>query len=297
MPDKTPAPKPKYKVEEVVDDESISSDTKTKREELRAHEAEHEHKRETSESETVTPQPEKEETPPSTQSELPKVTSFSLVDHPKEEESELHEEAREDPIAPETEPGESSPESEVSSNEIQEWLQSVRPDTSQVPPRAGGGMGKFLALFLTLLIIAALGGGVYYYRSNVEGNPLTQNETSKTEEKVETTPAAQTPTPTIPQVDLSSLKVQILNGSGVAGEAGKAQSYLEKPGFKSFKTGNASSFNFTDTTVALKANTPEEVFTEAQKALSDYYQNVVKADKPLPESSEFDIVVTIGKKK
>lgn len=311
MPDKTSAPKPKYKVEEVVDDETPISEIKSKPEEITSTATAEPEKPVEAKPEVPEPvkteEPVKEETPapqPETTTELPKVTSFSLVDHPKEEEtSEPVEEKKEEVVAeaPEsqTPPAPGAADSDVSSNEIQEWLQSVRPDTTQAPVKSGGGLGKVLAIFLTILIIAALGGGVYYYRANVQGNDQVAqtNDEEATQPETQTTPAAETPTPTQASADLSKLKVQILNGSGVAGEAGKAQSYLEKPGFKEFTTGNASSFNFTDTTVAVKANTPESAFTEAQKALSDYYQNVVKADKALEDSSQYDLVVTIGKKK
>jgi hypothetical protein len=191
-------------------------------------------------------------------------------------------------------------EKDVPTNEISEWLQSVRPDNAKEMSKSAGGKGKFVAIALIVLILAALAGGVYYYRSNVGDSEPSDLKKEVTDVKVETstTPAVtQTPAPTAAVIDLSKYKLQILNGAGVSGEAGKAQSYLQTAGFKSFKTGNAATFNFVATEVSMKKDTPEEVFTKIKSSMESYYTEVKKSDKVLDEKSEFDVVVTVGKRK
>jgi hypothetical protein len=301
MPNKDSSAKPRsrYHVEEVVEEETPK----------------HKHIDEPSEKHV-------EEKHPHT---APKITSFSMMDRPSAKAEEVESSEKSEPeevakkpvettheeespsIVTEKEPAEESetvgeeggsePESDVPPNEISQWLQSVRPDTTS---GAGGqgGKGKFIAIFLIVLILAALGGGVYYYQANVENTPVeTEEKTpSTTTENISSAPTT-APSPTVAAIDLSKYKLQILNGAGIAGEAGKAQGYLTTAGFKDFKTGNASAFNFASTEVSLKKDTPEEVFTKIKAALDTYYQDVKKAEKALDEKSEFDASITVGKRK
>lgn len=259
--------------------------------------------------ETPEPLEEKQETPaPLTEN---RVSSFSMMDVPKESEEITKEEKREEtsaethdevpaPVATATAEEETpaAPDSDVSSKEIQEWLENVRPETDVEPEKKSGGLGRFIAIAVIVLILVALGGGIYYYRANVEGLPLVaEKEEPKVTQTQQEPQETAVPTPTEVAVDLSKYKVQVLNGSGVSGEAGKAQGYLEGVGFKDLKTGNASSFGATSTQVAFKKDIPDEVFTKVKGALDAYYVDVTKSDKPLDDKSQYDIVITVGKKK
>jgi hypothetical protein len=241
-----------------------------------------------------------------------KITSFSMMDTPKTTDNVLGtKEAEATPIetktseVPESLPEPEAPastESQVSSDEIKEWLNNVRPDTTNdMQKSGGGGIGRILAILVVVLILVALGGGIYYYRANVEGAlPFGQKEEMKEEAKTQETTQQQVteaPTPTVVALDLSEYKVQVLNGAGIAGEAGKAQGYLEGVGFKEFTTGNAPSFGYAKTEVQMKKDISEEVFTKLKEALDPYYVDVTRAEKVLAESSTYDIVVTVGKKK
>ena len=266
------------------------------------------------------------ETPETPKEEEKKITSFSTLDTPAPlvKEPKLEAPAKVDPEPKEDEDHESEtkpvpeveevpheetpqiletplaePEKPEENDEIKKWLEQTPTDTATTSTKPSGGKGKFVALFLAILIIGALGGGIYYYRANVEQSGQTENQSKEESTEAQTgTPEETTaPTPTTVAVDFSKYKVQILNGGGVAGEAGKAQGYLEAVGFKSFKTGNASTFTYTDTEVSLKKDTPDEVFAQVKTALEKYYTGVVKTDKALPDSSEFDLQVTVGKKK
>jgi hypothetical protein len=99
--------------------------------------------------------------------------------------------------------------------------------------------------------------------------------------------------PTPAPVDLTTYKIQILNGTGVEGEAGNVKGLLA---IDSAETGNASSFEYEFTEVSLKEGVPEEVYTEIEKKLSGVY-NVSKSAQVLTSDEDFDVVIITGVKK
>ena len=145
----------------------------------------------------------------------------------------------------------------------------------------------------TALLIGALVGGLITYFSGISKlntNMVTPSPVATTEPVAESTPSA-TPASTIKREDL---KVQVLNGSGISGEAGKAKTLLEGLGYKNVDTGNASSSDFAQTEISIKT-TSKDALSTLIKDLSTKY-SAVEASKPLVITSKFDIIVTLGKK-
>ena len=141
----------------------------------------------------------------------------------------------------------------------------------------------FVAAFVSLLV-----GGVLRFRSTV---PQETKEPAST-----ATPAPDaTPEATAePEVSLEDYDVQVQNGSGVAGRAGDVAEALEDAGFDGVGTANASSYDYTDTEVNLKADTPDSVFDAIKEALEGDYE-VVKGDE-LDEDDDYDVIVVVGEK-
>jgi len=102
-----------------------------------------------------------------------------------------------------------------------------------------------------------------------------------------------TPTATPTPVDPKTFKIEILNGSGVAGQAAKVSEVLIPNGFVVEKTGNASSFDFTETQVQVKSTVPESIINLLIKSLDQY--SAVVSNVKLEVSDPFDIIITIGK--
>jgi len=109
-----------------------------------------------------------------------------------------------------------------------------------------------------------------------------------------------TPTPTVvittepEKVDQTSLKIQVLNGSGVGGKAGQAKDYLAGLGYKNLTTGNANTSTYATTTIAIK----EDKNSFAEAIIQDLKTKYTLADKTtvLDQKSDFDVVITVGKK-
>jgi hypothetical protein len=144
---------------------------------------------------------------------------------------------------------------------------------------------------LIALIIGFVAGGLYVYTSGINGldNGGAAEETPAPSSAPDPTPE---PTPTPEPVDVSEFTVSILNGSGVIGAAGEAESLLEDAGFTVGNTGNASRFNYTDTVIQVKDGVVQSVIDQLEKALSEEYS--VEVGDELPETSKYDIVITVG---
>lgn len=175
---------------------------------------------------------------------------------------------------------------EVQTPEVVETTETVAEETEKT---------NYLWIIVpTALLVGALAGGLITYfsgLSSLEGNS--------------------TPTPTpiateMPKVDeqekeeedrefdRSTVKLQVLNGSGVSGLAGKAKTMLEGLGYKSVAVGNAATSDFTETVISVK-DSKKELVDFLVKDLSKDYQ-VSDKTEVLPASSAYDFVITLGNK-
>jgi hypothetical protein len=263
-----------------------------------------------------TEKPKKSETTEKVPSELPRVTSFSQLDSSAktdEKGSDLKEsvmpviDTSEKPITStpevpdkaEEKDAEGAPEKTEtemdSSTDVKEWLKDIRPDTTKDVEKGGSGFnGKlFFGLLLLFILLGALAGGLFYYKQRVA--PPTGNMEPKTSD-VSNAPTA-TPTP-VEKVDLTKYTVNVLNGSGTAGQAGVVKDLLVKSGFdaEKVKTANASTYDFKSTEVQVKVDVPAGIIDAIIKSLNTSYTVEVMEDN-LTASSSYDVVVTVGSKK
>ncbi len=192
------------------------------------------------------------------------------------------------------------PEPEIQKSEPEpEEVVAKEPELIEEPPEEKPQKGYstkavVLVAVITALLVGALAGGIYVYM-----NGISQLETSEEETESLPTPtatAAPEATPTASpegEVDLSEFKVSVLNGSGKIGEATKVKNLLTKAGFTVGSTGNAKTFDFTDTVIETKEDVPQSAIDTIKEALADYSLEVGEA---LTASNSFDIVVTVGSK-
>lgn len=94
-------------------------------------------------------------------------------------------------------------------------------------------------------------------------------------------------------LDRSSLSVQILNGSGVAGAAKKASDFLSGLGYSIASTGNADAEDFQGVTIKVKSS-KSSFLPLLKKDLEGSY-TVSSSTSDLSASSSADALVIVGK--
>lgn len=101
-----------------------------------------------------------------------------------------------------------------------------------------------------------------------------------------------TPVPTDAEKVKVGPSIQVQNGSGTEGVAGKMQTALQDSGYDSVETGNADNFDYTGAVIKAK----DSVLATAKKIktqLTDYTFDAEIA--VLSEDSDFDIIIIVGK--
>ena len=94
-------------------------------------------------------------------------------------------------------------------------------------------------------------------------------------------------------LDRSKLTVSVENGSGEAGVAGKAASFLKNLGYDVTATGNADNYNYTGVTIQVRNNNSDYLPLLKKDLSSSYTVNSASSD--LSASSSADALVIIGK--
>lgn len=198
-------------------------------------------------------------------------------------------------IVEEVEPTEETPKQEevvaVESKEP-EKVEAV-PQVIETPDEYDDKPNYLWIIVPTALLVGALVGGLITYfsgLSRLEGDEPTVTPVATTASEVKETPVASS----APTLKRDGLKLQVLNGSGVSGAAGKAKTLLEGLGYTSVDTGNASSSDFANTEVAVKESAKEYMDLIIKDLSKDY--EATAAAKVLPTNSKYDIVITLGKK-
>lgn len=124
-------------------------------------------------------------------------------------------------------------------------------------------------------------------------------ETSPTKEPSPTTKATPTKAPPANTIDKATgldrakLTVAVRNGSGTAGEAGKASDTLKGLGYTVSAIGNADNFDYVDVTIQVKSS-KSNYLSLLRSDLSSSY-TVGTASASLADSSSTDAVVIVGK--
>jgi hypothetical protein len=151
-----------------------------------------------------------------------------------------------------------------------------------------GAKKKFLLIVLAIILLtfAVLGGAYFFMQSS---------QAPKSSPKTEVTQAP-LPSPTAePTPDITSVKIDVLNGSGIRGEAARLQELLEEEGYTINTVGNADGSDYTQTIIQVKDTVSEEIVSQLEDVLKESY-DVGKSEK-LASSESADIVIIIGSEK
>lgn len=96
-------------------------------------------------------------------------------------------------------------------------------------------------------------------------------------------------TPTETKIDLSKYKIQVLNGSGIAGLAGQIRDSLVTAGFQDVDVGNAPETLMT--TIRVRGDVPDEVTLATLAQIKDYE---IGEKTTLTTDSKYDLVIVVG---
>ncbi|HJY98992.1 MAG TPA: LytR C-terminal domain-containing protein [Patescibacteria group bacterium] len=225
--------------------------------------------------------------------ESPKAEEVvSSTELEKEEEEIKHEETHTEPEMDAPEP-ESIPE--PPKEEIEEEIHAEEKHLHDIHtniPTTGAPRQSNPILWIIIPGIFLLGGllgGIVFYQKGInkgiaeEPTPTPVVSTSPSEEP--------SPTP-LSKAEIQKYSIRIENGSGVPGAANEAKSILTKAGFNVESTGNASTYDYTDSIIQAKSDVPKAFVSMLSDALSDTYS--LGKTVTLSDDSDYDVVVIIG---
>ena len=152
--------------------------------------------------------------------------------------------------------------------------------------------GKIILLCLVALLLVALAAGTIL---NSERDKLSfMNRNNKPRETVVLSPTqAPIATPVPAEVDKKTLKIEVQNGTGESGVAGKMKNLLVEKGYEgTIETGNADNYDYTETVLKIK-KTKIGIQKELETDLSDDY-TLSKSVENLEDDSDYDVVVIVG---
>ncbi len=111
---------------------------------------------------------------------------------------------------------------------------------------------------------------------------------------VESSPVTESTSSSTPTLDKSSVKVKVLNGSGVTGKAATVKTLLESAGWTVGSIGNADNSDYKTTEVKVK-DSAKSFLDAIVRDLSDKY-SAGPSSNSLEASDSADIVVVVGAK-
>jgi hypothetical protein len=149
----------------------------------------------------------------------------------------------------------------------------------------------FWILIPGIFILGAILGGIFFYQKGVNQGQTATPSPEPTASTSSPTPSA-SPAATL---DLTKYSVAILNGSGIAGEAGKVKTLITDAGFKAGSTGNAATYDYTKTIIKAKSTVEKAFIAKLSEALAKSY--VVGDSQTLSASSTVDVQVIVGTSK
>jgi hypothetical protein len=178
--------------------------------------------------------------------------------------------------------GEESKLQEASSETLQDSSRRTRVGFPQVREEKKG-KGKFVFIILAILALSAVGAWLIFGQKEDEETMLEPTPT------IFQQPASQSPTPV--QIDRKEVKIQVLNGSGIAGAAGDFKEELEDLGYADITAGNASTQDYTNTEVTFATGVTTEVKDEITDKLEEIFVDV---DVKSGSVGEYDLRIVTG---
>jgi len=143
-----------------------------------------------------------------------------------------------------------------------------------------------------VFLLGGLLGGIIFYQNKVSDTAPQMTDSPTISPTVTET----TSTPASVEIDVTKYSINILNGSGIKGEALKVQELLEKAEFKISGTGNASNYDYTKTVIQAKEEVDKDFIAKLSVSLGEVYSVDTKV-ATLSATSKDSVVVIVGSTK
>ncbi len=166
---------------------------------------------------------------------------------------------------------------------------AVLPEISVHTPN-NSGRSIFVWAMIMLVIALVIGGALVLFTGKTNRAPQLAPVQPTTAPTAVATPTA-TPTPVA--MDKDALKVQVLNGGGKTGAAGKMKELLTTKGYKVANTGNTEEYTFEKSEVHVKPALSANLTEITDDLKEDYTVGESAAD--LPADSTYDVQIIVGK--
>ncbi|KKR52167.1 MAG: hypothetical protein UT88_C0024G0002 [Candidatus Woesebacteria bacterium GW2011_GWD2_40_19] len=159
----------------------------------------------------------------------------------------------------------------------------VRPIQNEPRKTKGDGSPVLWILIPGIFILGGILGGVVFYQKGVGSLDVVESPT----------PIASTAPVILPtaspsaSIDISKFDLAVLNGSGIAGEAGKVKDLLS--------TANAATYDYTETIIKAKSTVGASVIQKIKDALKKNY--LIGDEQTLSSSATTDIQIIVGSSK
>lgn len=190
-------------------------------------------------------------------------------------------------------------------------FQKSAPDSFQMQPQERGSKRFALLVVVVIILGVVVFSGVRFIGSRTK-KEVAPTPTPTLVQSVPTdapTPTGGSPTPKssptlTPKptanpvdpasgLDRSSLSVEVKNGGGVAGAAGKASDFLKNLGYKVVSVGNADNFDYQSIVIEVKSAESSFLSLLKKDLATDYTIGSTSAD--LSATSSADALVIVGK--
>ncbi len=162
--------------------------------------------------------------------------------------------------------------------------------TPEIAAYQGNGNSRSVVLWVAIILVVALLTGAVLMVF-VRGVPKSPFFTAKPTP----TPTIQpqpTPTPE-PTVNRADLKVQVLNGGGVAGAGSKMKQFLEGKGYTVANVGNTQAYSYENTEILVKPDKEAFLSLLQSDLKNDYTLGTTAAT--LSSDSSYDARIIVGK--
>src|SRR5258708_199334 len=166
------------------------------------------------------------------------------------------------------------------------------PGAMPTPASQPTSNGNWKWLVILILFLVVIGAVTFFVFKSSRGVSSEASPTPTATDMANV--ATPTATATAAPVDKTQLKIQVLNGTGIAGEAGLLSDALKALGYTNVTSGNASTQNATSTQVTFASTVSSDVVAEITNKLKDLYTNVTTGNSTLSGS---DIQIVTGVRK